>query len=201
MTGHFENASRLYAGVAAGNLDQVRAAGEDLLARETGSGMPASAGPRIEEMRTFTSLAIHAPDVTTAASAVARVGASCGSCHRAMKRGPTYHAVMGPPEVGNAVEERMMRHQWAADRLWEALVGPSEQSWIAGAEMLRDAPLFTDELTRDVAQYEAVTRLAWTVHDIGARAPSARDLPARASLYADLLATCATCHSLLRQGR
>jgi cytochrome c556 len=201
MTGHFENAGRLYAGVAAGSLDQVRAAGEDLLTRETGEGMPARVRPRIEELRTFTTLAIRAPDVAAAASAVARVGASCGSCHRAMRRGPTYRAVREPPEGEHAVEARMLRHQWAADRLWEALVGPSDESWRAGAETLRDAPLYTDELTKDLAQYEAVTRLAWTVHDIGARAPSVRDLPERASLYADLLATCATCHKLLRQGR
>ena len=201
MAGHFETAGELYAAVVAGDLSRVRTAGEDLLERETGAGMPARAQERIEDLRAFTRLAIGAPDVTAAAHAVARVGATCGSCHRAMKRGPTYQVPSGPPEGGNPVAERMLRHQWAADRLWQALVGPSDKSWSAGVTTLSDAPLFTDELTRDVAQYEAVTRLAWTVHDVGARARSVRDLGDRADLFADLLSTCAQCHTLLGQVR
>ena len=199
MAGHFETAGELYAAVAAGDLSRVRTAGEELLTRETGAGMPARAQDRLDELRAFTRLATGAPDVSAAAHAVARVGATCGSCHRAMKRGPTYQVSSSPPEGGNPVAARMLRHQWAADRLWEALVGPSDEAWSAGVAALSDAPLFTDELTRDVAQYEAVTRLAWTVHDVGARARTVRDLGDRADLFADLLSTCAHCHTLLGQ--
>jgi cytochrome c556 len=201
MTGHFETAAELYAAVAAGDLSRVKAAGEDLLARETGAGMPAGAQDRVEELQAFTRLAVGAPDVTAAARAVARVGAACGSCHRQVKRGPNYERLSDAPQGGSPVAERMLRHRWAADRLWEALVGPSDKAWDAGVTVLSDAPLFTDELTREVAQYEAVTRLAWTVHDVGARSRDVHDVRARADLFGDLLATCASCHTLLGQVR
>jgi cytochrome c556 len=200
MVGHFVTVGKMHDAAAAGDLPALHAVATELLSRETGEGMPRKAAPYIEEYRMFAQLAARAPDVASGASAVARVGAACGSCHRTVKRGPQYKLVSGPPEGETAVATRMIRHRWAADRLWEGLVGPSDALWQAGAEALRDAPLFTDALTRDVAQYEAVTKLAWEVHEIGALANTAREQSRRAELYGDLLATCAACHNLLRIG-
>jgi len=199
MIGHYENVARLYAEAAAGRLDGVRTEANELLARESGAGLPADVASHIEELRIYAGLAARAPDATSAASAVSRVAAACGSCHKSMKRGPTYQVVTGPPAGENPVATRMIRHRWAADQLWDGLVGPSDESWRAGASVLRDAPLFTDDLTHDVQHYEAVTKLAWTVHELGARANSARDQSVRAALYGELLGTCASCHSLLGQ--
>jgi hypothetical protein len=92
----------------------------------------------------------------------------------------------------------MRRHLWAADRLWEGLIGPSDERWRVGAQVLRDAALYTDALTQDVAKYEQVTKLAWTVHEIGARADITRDRHARSELYGQLLGTCARCHEILQ---
>jgi len=197
MIGHYENVGRLYAEAAAGRLEGVHREAGELLARESGEGLPRDVAGHVEELRTYTALAARAPDVTSAASAVARAAAACGSCHRAMKRSLAYEALTGPPPGDTPVATRMLRHRWAADRLWDGLVGPSDDSWRAGASVLRDAPLFTDALTHDVQQYETVTKLAWTVHEIGARAGSARDQSARAALYGDLLGTCASCHRLI----
>jgi cytochrome c556 len=197
MADHFTNVSLLYGAAAAGDLVAVHAQAGLLLARETGAGMPRKAQPYVEEMRTFTGLAARAPDHQSGASAVARVGAACGSCHKAMKRVLAVGTVTGPPEGDNPVETRMIRHQWAADRLWDGLVGPSDVSWQAGAAVLRDAPMYTDELTEDVEQYAAVTKLAWQVHETGALANTVTDQTRRAELYGTLLATCATCHDLL----
>jgi cytochrome c553 len=199
MIGHYDNVSRLYAEAAAGRLEGVRAEANELLTRESGEGLPPRVAHWVEELRAYAGLAARAPDVASAASAVARVAAACGSCHQAMKRSITYAAVSGPPPGEGPVATRMLRHQWAADRLWDGLVGPHDQSWQTGATTLHDAPLFTDALTHDVEQYESVTKLAWTVHEIGARARSARDQSERASLYGDLLRTCASCHGLLGQ--
>jgi len=199
MIGHYENVGRLHAEAAAGRLEGVRTEANELLARESGAGLPADVASHVEELRIYAGLAARAPDVTSAASAVSRVAAACGSCHKAMKRGPTYEIVTGPPAGENPVATRMIRHTWAADKLWDGLVGPSDDSWQAGASVLRDAPLFTDDLTDDVEQYEPVTKLAWTVHELSARANSARDQSVRAALYGELLGTCASCHSLLRE--
>jgi cytochrome c553 len=199
MIGHYDNVARLYAEAAAGRLEGVRTEANELLARESGAGLPADVANLVEELRVYAGLAARAPDITSAARAVARVAASCGSCHKAMKRSLTYEVLTDPPPGDGPVETRMIRHQWASDRLWDGLVGPSDQSWRAGAAVLRGAPLFTDDLTHDVAQYDAVTKLAWTVHEIGAQANSAAEQSVRAGLYGDLLATCASCHALLGQ--
>jgi cytochrome c556 len=201
MVDHFTNVGLLHGAAAAGDLVAVRAQAGLLLARETGAGMSAKAQPYVEELQTFAGLASRAPDLASGASAVARVGAACGSCHKAMKRGPEYNIVTGPPEGENPLATRMIRHQWAADRLWDGLVGPSDVSWQAGAAVLRDAPLYTDAITADVEQYEAVTKLAWQVHETGALANTVLDQGRRAELYGTLLATCASCHDLVVYAR
>jgi hypothetical protein len=198
MTGHFARAGRLYGSVAAGNLDSVRVEAEALIAEEPGGGLGPKAQPYVEQLQAFAGLAARAPDVQAAASAVAQLGATCGACHAAMRRGPRYQVAGGPAAGGTAIATRMLRHRWAADRLWEGLIGPSDTSWEAGAAALYDAPLYTDALTRDVEQYEPVTQLAWTVHDIGARARLEPSLTVRAELYGQLLGTCARCHRLLQ---
>jgi cytochrome c553 len=198
MVGHFANAGMLSDGVVAGQLESVRSAAKDMIERETGAGLSEKAQPYAEDLRAFARLAASAPDIESAASAVGRVGGACGSCHRVTKRGPVYEVLTSPPEGANPVATRMMRHQWAAQRLWDGLVGPSDDSWQAGAAVLKDAPLFTDELTQDVEQYGEVTKLAWNLWEVGALASSAKDQATRADLHGRLLATCADCHRLLR---
>ncbi len=200
MRGHYSRAGELNAAVATGNLAEARVQAEAIRREETGQGMAARARAYIEQLNAFAGLAARAPDVATAGSAVARLGATCGSCHKAMKRGPRYLVAAGPPAGAAPVATRMQRHRWAADRLWEGLIGPSDTAWRAGAGVLYDAPLYTDALTRDVEQYEPVTELAWTVHDVGARALMASDPATRAELYGQLLGTCARCHELLKIG-
>jgi hypothetical protein len=85
----------------------------------------------------------------------------------------------------------MLRHQWAADRMWDALVAHNDDAWTAGADLLVDAPLFRDS---KVELPEDLVKLGNQVHDLGARARATPTWPARAQLYGEFLATCATCH-------
>jgi cytochrome c553 len=201
MTEHFVRAGKLYAAVASGSLDSVRRRAQEILDTETGEGLPARSQRYVRELRSFTSLAARAPDVESAASAVARAGAACGACHASLRQGPRYPGgtLGGPAPTESDVMGRMQRHRWASDRLWEGLIGPSDSAWQAGAEVLKDAALYTDALTRDLAQYEQITKLAWTVHEIGARA-GALERHDRAELYGQLLGTCARCHAVLLGG-
>jgi len=198
MMAHFERAGQLHAAMAAGDLDSVQIQARWIAANERGEDMPPKAQPYVEELHAFADLAARAPDQQSAARAVSRIGATCGSCHESLNRGPRYQVAGGPPAGGSALTTRMVRHRWAADRMWEGLIGPSDASWRAGAQVLRDAPLYTDALTTDVARYEPVTKLAWTVHELGTRAVNERDHSARAELYGQLLGTCARCHALLK---
>jgi hypothetical protein len=196
MTDHFSRANQLYAAVAQGQLDRVHQGAQAILAQETGEGLPPRSMPHLDELRAFTSLAARAPDLESAAGAVARMGAACGNCHTFLRRTPAFLST-SPPPADVDVASRMQRHRWAAERLWEGLIGPSDQAWRAGAQVLRDAALYTDALTQDVAQYEQVTKLAWTVHEIGARSDITQDRHIRADLYGQLMGTCAKCHQVL----
>lgn len=198
---HFSRAAGLYTAVADGRLDVVRALAQTSLEQETGADLPARSAEYAAQLRAFVALAARAPDLDAAGSAVARAGASCGACHAALRRGPRATPVGPPPPDERGVTAHMLRHRWATDRLWEGLSSPSEAAWAAGAAVLRDAPLYTDALTADFAQYEGVTRLAWTVHELGARAGAVHDRNQRAELYGQLIATCARCHGLIRQAR
>ena len=88
----------------------------------------------------------------------------------------------------------MHRHQWAADRMWEALIDRSEYAWMAGAAALVEAPMNRDDLTRDVELPDDVLGLGRKLHEVGALAGTTVGWRARAGLYGEFLATCAGCH-------
>jgi hypothetical protein len=90
----------------------------------------------------------------------------------------------------------MLEHQRAVDELLQGLVVPSASQWSRGAERLRTAPLSPADLPADSGLAGSVRRADERVHQIAARAANATTPPARSGVYADLLTTCADCHSL-----
>ncbi len=133
-----------------------------------------------------------AKNLRSAAKGVSAMAQVCGDCHRASGQGPKF-----APEGANVFlpypetfDERMDRHMWAAEELWFGLIGPSDASWRAGAAALRDAPKhMTDWLSDDFS-----TALA-RVREVGTRAGEATSPSARADVYAEVLTTCASCHT------
>lgn len=87
----------------------------------------------------------------------------------------------------------MQRHQWAADRLWEGLIGPSDAAWSRGIRMLAEAPLHGTEPSWDTASDG--DELARRVHELGSEAASALLPHARATVYGEMLGLCADCHT------
>ena len=88
----------------------------------------------------------------------------------------------------------MARHQWAADRLWEGLIAPSDQSWLNAAEVLLEVPLALAG-TQGTEQTRALTE---RVHSLGHQARSAARSSDRVRIYGEILGTCADCHQRLR---
>jgi cytochrome c553 len=150
-------------------------------------------GPWVAQVATVRERAMAVARAATVDDAIrreTRLAAACASCHR-----ENYDsAVFGPPPKlppdEPALDARMARHRWAADRLWEAVVGDADDAWQQGLDVLAAAPL-----------------------DVGAeRAPFARELQRlannarrakrpiadRAALYGDILVTCAGCHTKTR---
>ena len=66
----------------------------------------------------------------------------CGDCHRAKAAGPQFAASQADRErtTSDSLGERMQRHMWAVNRMWEGLTAPSDDAWNAGAQVLANAP-------------------------------------------------------------
>jgi hypothetical protein len=85
----------------------------------------------------------------------------------------------------------MARHRWAADRLWEGLVGGDDAPWQAGLEVLAAAPLRWPELGERKGLARLLQRLAEQARQRGATAGPAE----RATTYGEMAVTCAACHA------
>lgn len=157
---------------------------------EPGSWMSAVA--RIQQTARAGSEASTLP---LAASAVAAMARQCGDCHRQLGRALENDALK-PFRASDAPETlamRMQRHGWAADRMWEALVMPSERAWFQGASALANAP---SELpaAEDPLAPELASALA-QLRALGTQALDAEDWDARVDSYSRLLVSCSDCHS------
>jgi cytochrome c553 len=147
-----------------------------------------------EAMRQAARAAAEAPDLTRAAAAAARLAGACGGCHRLSN----VHAAL-PTSAGSTmggVVGHMVDHQRAADELYAALVEPSELLWQQGANRLDVVPLRREKLPRDPKLTDALIAAEARVHELVARARQSMNLDERTGVYADILATCSTCHSL-----
>jgi hypothetical protein len=203
MEGHFEAASLIKQAVIDGDLEATRAHARDLASHREPQGVR---GPpsTLRQMRSTASHIGEAADISEAATLLGELAAACGNCHRASDAQPGFPIDASelatsdaPPPALDAVAH-MLRHQWAADRMWEGLITPSEQYWMWGAGALQEAALHRTDLTEEPSDVN-VTRLAIRVHEIGLEATRASPLEERASLYGELLQSCAACHGEIRR--
>lgn len=118
-----------------------------------------------------------------------RVAGACGSCHVRMQQRLVFAPLPRLAPEDGTVPARMTRHQWAVDRLWEGLVGPNDDRWRAGLEVLAAAPpAFLQRGEEALAtRLQRRARKALAV-------PGTGTLEDRASTYGEMLITCAACH-------
>lgn len=137
-----------------------------------------------------------APGIVGAARLTATLGRRCARCHEAIDARIAFPAEPRPPGDPKLVLQ-MVSHEWAAEQMWQGLIGPSDARWLAGARALSQAPLHivaqavtpSSELDiDDVARIRLYAR----------RAQAAGSQDARADLFGTMLGTCAHCHALLR---
>ena len=88
----------------------------------------------------------------------------------------------------------MVRHIWAADRMWEGLIGPSDEAWAAGSSALLAEWPGLDDLPGEAGGSGGARNYVPQLQDLAKRSVSARDREDRASLYGELLGTCFGCH-------
>ncbi len=189
MYEHFTQVGEVQAGVIKGDLDSIREPARWIANHEEMGGLPEGSERYLSEMRRLARQAEESDRLDQAGAATARLGDTCGSCHTAFHVGPSL-AMGGAAPAGIELPPHMLRHRWASDRMWEGIVGPSEQAWLAGAQALADDPVLTLETGVPGA-------LGQRVHEIGAQALETTDASDRAQLYGELLSTCAPCHGAL----
>jgi cytochrome c553 len=133
-----------------------------------------------------------APGIDDACRREAQLAAACAGCHADAGAEPEFRSPPALPADAQTVAARMARHQWAADRIWEGMVGASDEPWRAGLDVLAVTPLAFPKI--DSARVGLALRLQQLADQ--ARHPTSNDLAERARLYGEILVTCAACHSL-----
>ncbi len=201
MWQHFDRGDDVQELVRLGELERARGSARWLAQHSEPEGLPAGSAPYSNALRSSAQRVADAETVADAAVATGQLGGGCGTCHRAYGVGPRFDRVGTAPEISSVAAEQMARHGWAADRMWEGLVGPSDERWQAGAAVLSRAPLYQRFLVGRWDAYDNVQRLAEHVEQLGRRAQKAHDPAERAEIYGEFLGTCSSCHTLIRNPR
>ncbi|MCB9712847.1 MAG: hypothetical protein H6712_03270 [Myxococcales bacterium] len=198
MHQQLELVSRIQRATIAGDLEQARAAGLELgTALDQGEAPPEAWRPILEAMRGELEALEHADDLRATGAAVARLGSGCGRCHQAQGITPTLPELTAPEEV-EGFDAAMRGHRWASDRMWEGLVGPSDERWIRGATMFVVLPGCDETMAGASEAWRAQCQHA---ESLARRGHVARSLEARSTIYGRLLTTCAQCHVTAAEAR
>jgi hypothetical protein len=200
MHEHLDRITTIKSHIVIGNLDGVRQTAKWMVNLERMANLPAIYEPFIAFMRSSARQLVNAEDLSFAVTSVSLMAQNCGNCHVAAKLNLEFGYDQVPAEWSDD-ETHMQRHQWAIDRLWEGLIGPSDSAWNRGTAMLAESPLRTTDIMDNTSAADAATLdgLARRVHDLGAEGSGARALNARSQIYGEILSLCADCHT--RSGR
>jgi hypothetical protein len=196
MREHFATASELQRAIARGHLDAAKQDARWIVEHEEAPQL-AEWTPFVDEMKKAAREVVAAPDLPSAAAVASRLGRACSRCHE-KTRAVVAFAWEEPPADSPSLQAQMRRHQWAAARLWQGLVGPSDDIWREGAQVLASTQLDTFAATGSNAPRGDVSALAKRVRELAATASKTEDHDARATTYGELLSTCAGCHALVR---
>jgi cytochrome c553 len=135
----------------------------------------------------------RATTVDQACKLEAKVAAACGGCHVEAGVVAEFRAYPPAPPDVQTLDGRMARHRWAADRLWEGVVGAADEPWNAGLDVLASAPFDWGDRAKERATLAGdLQRLA----DAARKRKVGDSLDNRATSYGEMLATCAACHTL-----
>ncbi len=198
MRDHDVHGAKLRDAVARADLDAAHREARALAELRPEGDLVPTWRDRLDAMNAAAARVAGARDVAGASNGLAALARTCGDCHATL--GGPVDTTGEPPPEGADVALRMKRHDWAATRLWEGLVVPSDRAWRAGARVLQDAPLKPETLTPGKTPVIAVDALAESVHALGRKASVVASPTDRGAVYGELMATCGSCHELLAGG-
>lgn len=155
-------------------------------------------GTQLERWRAIARLGGHSKSLEEAAASVSKLGAQCGQCHEALRKGPEFDP-SGWVEDTDDLQAHMFLLTWASDRMWEGLTEPWDRAWRVGAETLVEAPIKASALKKKLGRkLRDAPDYAQDLKQIGEMALSQKGIEARAEAYSKVLLNCASCHSAVR---
>ncbi|HET9958429.1 MAG TPA: hypothetical protein VFQ61_28235 [Polyangiaceae bacterium] len=193
MRDHFREAETIRFAVIAGKLEDAVQAAAKLSDKSDAGKYPKTYRTSLERMQHAAKRIQNSADIAEVTAAAADMGTACGSCHEG-QHGPKAN-VGNAPSAGESVSSRMARHSWATARLWEGLYVPSSAAWNAGARSLQEDP-FPEEVLKRGGVY--ARSAAKDFRTFAAQSLNKDSPTERATVYAALLRTCATCHLATR---
>lgn len=201
MRDHFHQIIQIRDGLIAGDLHSMKQPAAWLAQHGGPMNGPVSWKPYRAELRRLGSEVLGTSDLPDAARDTARMAAVCGLCHRSAGAPVALFMPALVEQAGDLTSNRMKRHKWAIDRLWDGLVAPSDTAWRVGAEVLLDAPLVPGDVAADGPIEPGLAQRIGRVHRLAGAARGARQPGERAALMGELLGTCAGCHRALHVRR
>jgi mono/diheme cytochrome c family protein len=198
MHDHYDAVVKIQSAVIAGSLEDARESARWLAEHQSPAGLPAGWEEHVDAMRTAARDTLDAQDLASAASATSRLGLACGGCHVANNVTVEFDGVKRPSDNEHA-RSHMQRHHWAADRMWEGLIGPSDVSWSRGANLLFESPMNPAAMGAEAGDDELIG-MSRRIHQLAANATAVSDPIERAGIYAEFLENCAACHNALGKG-
>lgn len=192
MYGHYSQVREIQSAVIAGDVAATREPAR-WLTRQPDAEYPAGADAALGKMRAEARNVLAQDQIPDIARAVSQMISACGSCHLSTGGGPHTQVGEAPP-AGTLAAAHMQRSQWALDRLWEGLAGPSDAAWTAGSEVLMQTPMPQPSSGVDAAQ---AAELSKRVQKLGGDGRQAQSAEQRTTVYGQVLQTCANCHYAL----
>jgi cytochrome c553 len=90
----------------------------------------------------------------------------------------------------------MQQHERGVELMANALIIPSDSTWVKGTSALKEAPLRSAQLPRDPKLTREIAAAEDRVHLLAEKAANAGEEQARVSAYSQIISTCAQCHGL-----
>ncbi len=202
MGSHFTYGTKVRDSVINGDLSALRRYARWIAEHKSPDELSTKWRKYVQAMQDAAQRAHDADDLASAAHRVAELAASCGGCHSIL--GGPETKLTDPPAMGPTTTANMMRHQWAAKTMWEALTMPSDEAWQRAVGVMLDAPLVPENLANSQSIARApnaardVERWSREVHEISKQARDDRRMRERVRAYGQLLNTCASCHNAVR---
>lgn len=193
MHSHFDDINEIQLSLISGNLLQANNKAKAVRSSFSGSS-PDNWAPFIERILKAAESLEGAVDLQDAAQDAATMAATCGSCHKSQGVLVVQHQAVPPPVEDDRFSNFMVQHRWATDRLWEGLIGPSDDAWRAGVKVLAITELSIEDVDERLIVTPEIVATLNQLRSDAAVAGDANSPEEREKLYGSLLGSCAGCH-------